>query len=98
VERYYILHCKINEAKKFLWVDSTTVSSWITTPSKEFRPVVSAIVAEIQETVGTNDTRYIRSSFNPTDALARGMELGQLEKWLTGTLFLETPEIKMATI
>ena len=35
----------VNEAKKFLWVDSTTVLSWITTPPKEFRPFVSARVA-----------------------------------------------------
>ena len=59
---------------------------------KEFRPFVSARVAEIQETVGTNDFHYIRSSFNPADGLTRGIELGQLEEWLTGPLFLTTPE------
>jgi hypothetical protein len=68
-----------NEAKKFIWVDSTTVLSWITTPPKEFRPFVSARVAEIQETVGTNDFHYIRSSFNPADGLTRGIELEQLK-------------------
>ena len=82
----------VSEAKKFLWVDSTTVLSWITTPPREFRPFVSARVAEIQETVGTNDFHYIRSSFNPADGLTRGIELGQLEEWLTGALFLTTPE------
>ncbi len=82
----------VNEAKKFLWVDSTTVLSWITTPPKEFRPFVSARVAEIQETVGTNDFHYIRSSFNPADGLTRGIELEQLKGWLTGPLFLKTPE------
>jgi hypothetical protein len=82
----------VSEAKKFLWVDSTTVLSWITTPPKEFRPFVSARVAEIQETVGTNDFHYIRSSFNPADGLTRGIELVQLEEWLTGPLFLTTPE------
>ena len=82
----------VSEAKEFLWVDSTTVLSWITTPPKEFRPFVSARVAEIQETVGTNDFHYIRTSFNPADGLTRGIELGQLEEWLTGPLFLTTPE------
>jgi hypothetical protein len=47
---------------------------------------------EIQETVGTNDFHYIRSSFNPADGLTRGIELEQLEEWLTGPLFLKTPE------
>ena len=41
-----------------------------------------------------NDFYYIRSSFNPwpADGLTRGIELGQLEEWLTGPLFLTTPE------
>jgi hypothetical protein len=82
----------VSEANKFLWFDSTTVLSWITTPPKEFRPFVSARVAEIQETVGTNDFHYNRSSFNPADGLTRGIELVQLEEWLTGPLFLTTPE------
>lgn len=46
---------KIDEAKKLLWVDSTTVLSWIRTPPKVFRPFISARVAEIQETVRTED-------------------------------------------
>ena len=67
-------------------------NSAILTPPKEFRPFVSARVAEIQETVGTNDFHYIRSSFNPADGLTRGIDLVQLEEWLTGPLFLTTPE------
>ena len=82
----------INEAKKFLWVDSTTLLSWITTPPKQFRPFVSVRVAEIQETVGTRDFHYIRSSFNPADGLTRGIEMEQLQEWLTGPPFLRTPE------
>jgi hypothetical protein len=50
------------------------VLSWIKTPPKEFRPFVSARVAEIQETVGSVDFRYIRSSDNPADALTRGFD------------------------
>ncbi len=54
----------VDRSKKFLWVDSSTVLSWIKTPPKEFRPFVSARVAEIQETLGSRDFRYIRSSDN----------------------------------
>ena len=45
----------IDQARKFFWIDSTTFLSWIKTPPKEFRPFVSARVAEIQESVGSQD-------------------------------------------
>jgi hypothetical protein len=74
----------IDQAKKFLWIDSTTVLPWIKTPPKEFRPFVSARVAEIQETVGSEDFRYISSNENPADALTRGLDPERLKDWLTG--------------
>ena len=39
----------IAQAKEFFCIDSTTVLSWIKTPPKEFRPFVSARVAEIHD-------------------------------------------------
>lgn len=84
---------RIKEAKRFLWVDSTTALSWIRTPPKEFRPFVSARVAEIQETVGTEDFLYVRSSCNPADALTRGIEAERLADWLEGPPFLKQPDI-----
>ena len=83
---------KVDQAKKFLWVDSTTVLSWLRTPPKEFRPFVSARVAEIQETVGSESFRYIRSNVNPADALTRGLDPEHLEDWLAGPSFLKLPE------
>ena len=38
-------------------LDSSTFLSWIRTPKRQFKPVVSARVAEIQETVGVDDFR-----------------------------------------
>lgn len=83
---------KIKEANRILWVDSTTVLSWVRTPPREFRPFVSARVAEIQETVGTEDFRYIRSGSNPANALTRGIEPECLADWLEGPSFLKLPE------
>lgn len=83
---------RIKEAERILWVDSTTVLSWVRTPPREFRPFVSARVAEIQETVGTEDFRYIRSSSNPADVLTRGIEPEQLADWLEGPSFLKLPK------
>ena len=83
---------KIKEADRILWVDSTTVLSWVRTPPREFRPFISARVAKIQETVGTEDFRYIRSGSNPADALTRGIEPECLADWLEGPSFLKLPE------
>ena len=83
---------KIKEADRILWVDSTTVLSWVRTPPREFRPFVSARVAEIQETVETEDFRYIRSGSNPADALTGGIEPECLADWLEGPSFLKLPE------
>ena len=82
----------IDQARKFFWIDSTTVLSWIKTPPKEFCPFVSARVAEIQESVGSQDFRYVRSSDNPADALTRGLDPKHLTDWLNGPSFLKSPE------
>ncbi len=82
----------VDRSKKLLWLDSCTVLSWIKTPPKEFHPLVSARVAEIQEKLGSGDFRYIRSSDNPADTLTRGLKPGRLQDWLAGPAFLQLPE------
>lgn len=84
----------IQDCKRIFWVDSSTVLSWIRTPSRQFKPFVSARVAEIQETVGVDDFRYVRSRSNPADTLTRGTEPSQLTDWLGGPSFLQLPEEK----
>ena len=80
--------------ERFFWIDSSTVLFWIRTPPREFRPFVSARVAEIQETIGADQLRYIKSNNNPADALTRGIHLNHLMKWSEGPSFLELPEEK----
>ena len=60
-------------------------------PSRQFKPFVSARVAEIQETVGVDDFRYVRSKSNPADKLTRGTEPSRLTDWLEGPSFLQLP-------
>ena len=84
----------IQDCKKIFWVDSSTVLSWIKTPPRQFKPFVSAGVAEIQETVGVDDFRYIRSKSNPADTLTRGTEPARLTGWLEGPSLLQLPEEK----
>ena len=84
----------IRDCKRIFWVDSSTVLSWIKTQSQKFKPFVSARVAEIQETVGVDDFRYIRSKSNPAYTLTRGTEQSRLTDWLEGPSFLQFPEAK----
>ena len=81
-----------HEYGRTFWTDSRTVLTLIKTPPREFRPFVSVRVAEIQETVGSEQFRYIKSKYNPADALTRGIAPGDLESWILGPLFLKLPE------
>ena len=56
------------------------------------RPFLSVQVAEIQETVGSEQFRYIKSKYNPANALTRGTAPGDLKSWLSGPPFLKLPE------
>ena len=85
----------IQDCKRIFWVDSSAVLSWIRTPSRQFKPFVSARVAEIQETVGVDDFHYVRSKRNPADTLTRGTEPSTLTDWLEGPSFLQLPEEKL---
>ena len=84
---------KAQDWERFFWIDLSTVLSWIRTPPREFRPFVSARVAEIQETIGADQFHYIKSNNNPADALTRGIHLNHLMKWAEGPSFLELPEV-----
>ncbi|KAK3696587.1 hypothetical protein QZH41_005862 [Actinostola sp. cb2023] len=83
---------KIKDCSRDFWVDSSTVLSWIKTPPRQFRPFVSARVAEVQETVGVDNFHYVRSKSNPADALTRGIGPEQLADWMEGPSFLKLPE------
>lgn len=84
---------KAQDWERFFWIDST-VLSYIRTPPRKFRPFVSARVAEIQETIGADQIRYIKSNNNPADALTRGIHLNHLKKWSEEPSFLELTEEK----
>jgi len=64
---------------KTFWIDSQTVLSWIKTPPWAFRPSVSVQVAEIKETVGSEQFCYIMCKYNPADALTRGIVASDLK-------------------
>ena len=63
---------EINDCKKVFWIDSRIVLTWLKTSPRKFKPFVSVRVAEIQETMGSEACKYIRSDHNPADVLTRG--------------------------
>lgn len=81
-----------HEYDRTFWTDSRAVLTRIKTPPREFRPFVSVRVAEIQETVGSEQLPYFKSKYNPADALARGIAPGDLESWISRPSFLKLPE------
>lgn len=89
-----LVFTKTQNWERFFGIGSSTVFSWIRTPPREFRPFVSARVAEIQETIGADQIQYIKSNHNPADAVTRGIHLNHLKKSSEGPSFLELPEEK----
>ena len=77
-----------HECKRIFWVDSSTVLSWIKTPSQKFEPFVLPRVPEIQESVWADDFRYIRSKINSAGTLTRGTALSRITDWQEGPSFL----------
>ena len=53
---------------------------------------MSVRVAEIQETMGSEQLPYFKSKHNPADALTRGIAPGDLESWISRPSFLKFPE------
>ena len=53
---------------------------------------MSVRVAEIQETMGSEQLPFFKSKHNPADALTRGIAPGDLESWISGPSFLKFPE------
>ena len=82
---------RIKPNKRF-WCNSTTALPWIRSSSAEFKPFVSARVAEIQESQPKDIWQYISSEENPADALTRGIEPEELQAWHHGPAFMKQPE------
>ena len=73
--------------------DSHIVLSWIRNQAREFKPFLSARVAEIQSKSEPNQWRHISGELNVADDVSRGIPAKQLTaRWLHGPEFLKLPE------
>ena len=85
--------------KKEFWIHSQTMSTRRKTSPRKFKLFVLVRVAEIQETMGSEACKYIRSDHNLADVLMRGTWLEKLKTWYEGPPFLkyleeESPKFK----
>lgn len=81
----------ITPNKTILWCDSTIVLHWLKTSPHLLKTYVATRVAEIQEFIGVNEWRHVRSEDNPADAISRGQlphVLLRNQTWFTGPSWL----------
>ena len=79
---------EISSRKNVFWIDSQVVLSWLKTSRRRFRPFFSVQVAEIQETIDSQELSYNTSEHNPADASTKRILPEQLKKWSQGSRFL----------
>ncbi|XP_028399264.1 uncharacterized protein LOC114522722 [Dendronephthya gigantea] len=93
------LCCSILEESRMKFVkiiffsDSHIVLSWIRNQPREFKPFVSARIAEIQSKSEPDQWRHVPGELNVADDVSRGIPALQLTgRWKYGPEFLKLPE------
>ncbi|XP_062715819.1 uncharacterized protein LOC134291715 [Aedes albopictus] len=80
--------------EQFLWVDSTTVLSWIRSDNRKYKPYVAHRIAEILHTTEINTWRYVPSKQNVADDITKwgpGTTVEPEGRWFNGPPFLRQP-------
>ena len=79
--------------KVVFFSDSNIVLSWIRSQAREFKPFVSARVAEIQSNSDPSQWRHVPGELNVADDVSRGIPAQRLiGRWKQGPEFLRLPE------
>ena len=79
--------------KVLFFSDSNIVLSWIRSQAREFKPFVSARVAEIQSNSDPSQWRHVSGELNVADDVSRGIPAQRLiGRWKQGPEFLRLPE------
>ena len=79
--------------KVVFFSDSNIVLSWIRSQAREFKPFVSARVAEIEGNSDPSQWRHVPGELNVADDVSRGIPAQRLiGRWKQGPEFLQLPE------
>lgn len=83
--------CEFQNAKTFLWSDSTVVLYWIKKDPSELKQFVSNRVEQIQEDAKQALWLHVATEHNPADLISRGMktqDIVESSKWKQGPSWL----------
>ncbi|XP_055604565.1 uncharacterized protein LOC129752812 [Uranotaenia lowii] len=81
----------LNATRCFLWTDSQTVLSWITSEARNYQQFVSFRIAGIQELTNVSDWRWVPTKLNIADVLTKWNSCSPLDSngpWFRGPAFL----------
>ena len=85
--------CTIQFADVKFFTDSSITLAWIQSPSRSFKPFVSARVGEIQNNSDPSQWKHTTGEENVADDVSRGLHVQQLTgRWMNGPEFLKLPE------
>ena len=88
-----VKECTIQFADVKFFTDSSITLAWIQSPSRSFKPFVSARVGEIQNNSDPSQWKHIPGEENVADDVSRGLHVQHLMgRWMNGPEFLKLPE------
>ena len=88
-----VKECTIQFADVKFFTDSSITLAWIQSPSRSFKPFVSARIGEIQNNSDPSQWKHIPGEENVADDVSRGLHVKQLTgRWMNSPEFLKLPE------
>ena len=88
-----VKECTIQFADVKFFTDSSITLAWIQSPSRSFKPFVSARVGEIQNNSDPSQWKHIPGEENVADDVSRGLHVQHLTgRWMNGPEFFKLPE------
>ncbi|GFU17360.1 uncharacterized protein NPIL_420711 [Nephila pilipes] len=92
----FISTLKDHVIKFYTWTDSQVVLSWLSSPPRNWKPLIANKTSEILDCIPQNRWRYVPNKENPADIGSRGVspkDLPDCRLWWEGPSFLSSLEV-----
>ncbi|XP_074029501.1 uncharacterized protein [Leptinotarsa decemlineata] len=81
--------------KKFFWIDSKIVLSWIKSHPRNYKTFVANRIGEISNNTNPDEWHWLPTKFNVADEATRGVwNIDNFQNWFEGPQFLTSEKIK----
>ncbi|XP_074040339.1 uncharacterized protein [Leptinotarsa decemlineata] len=81
--------------KKFFWIDSKIVLSWIKSHPRSYKTFIANRIGEISNNTNPDEWHWLPTKFNVADEATRGVwNIDNFQNWFEGPQFLTSEEIK----